>query len=200
MIHDNANLNVANLATYGVTAAIITTLQTSITNFDNTIPKGRVDTTDSGEATHLRATLFKTLSAHWAKIDTLVEMVLTSQPNFYSEYQKVRKVIETGTGSLALKIQANDLQSGEGVANVTLTLAPVKGQAKAAATNTTSNDGNNKNNIVKKTAPGGGSNFKSLPDGDYTVNAKKPGYKVTNVNVGVVNGELTVLNINIDKV
>lgn len=192
VIRDNANTNVAALATYGITAAIITTLQTSITNFNNSIPKGRVDTTDSGEATKLLATLFKTLSANWDKIDTLVEMVRTSQPNFYNEYIKVRKVIEMGTGSLPLKIKATNAQTGAPEANVTLTLAPVNGQFKAAAIN-------DKNVIVKKTAAGGGANYKSLPDGDYIVNAKKPGFKETNTNVSVINGELTVINIQLDK-
>ena len=194
VIRDNANTNVAALATYGVTAAIITTLQTSITNFNNTIPKGRVDTTDSGEATQLLVSLFKTLSANWAKIDTLVEMVRTSQPNFYNEYQKVRKVIETGTGSLPLKIQATNAQTGAPEANVTLTLIPTNGLLKAAAAN-----GNGKSNIVKKTATGGGSNYKSVADGTYTVEAEKPGFKKVIETVNVVNGELTVLEIKMEK-
>jgi len=192
VIRDNANTNVAALATYGVTAAIITTLQTSITNFNNSIPKGRVDTTDSGEATKLLATLFKTLSANWDKIDTLVEMVRTSQPNFYNEYQKVRKVIETGTGSLPLKIKATNAATGAPEANVTLTLTPSNGLMKTAATN-------GKSNIVKKTAAGGGSNYKSLADGTYTLEAEKPGFKKVTETVNVVNGELTILEIKMEK-
>jgi len=192
VIRDNANTNVAALTTYGITAAIITTLQTSITNFNNTIPKGRVDTTDSGEATKLLATLFKTLSANWDKIDTLVEMVRTSQPNFYNEYIKVRKVIETGTGSLPLKIKATNALTGAPEANVTLTLIPTNGLMKAAAPN-------GKSNIVKKTAAGGGSNYKSLADGTYTVTAAKPGFKDVTETVNVVNGELTVIEIKMEK-
>jgi hypothetical protein len=136
--------------------------------------------------------LFKTLSANWDKIDTLVEMVRTSQPNFYNEYIKVRKVIETGTGSLPLKIKATNAQTGEPEANVTLTLTPANGLMKAAATN-------GKSNIVKKTATGGGSNYKSLADGTYTVTATKPGFKDVIMTVNVVNGELTVLEIKMEK-
>ena len=191
VIRDSANANVAALATYGVTAAILTTLQTSITNFNATLPKVRVDTTDSGEATKLLATLFKTLMSNWAKIDTLVEMVRTAQPSFYSEYQLVRKVIVLGTGSLALKVQANDAQSGEALANVTLTLTPASTALRAASTA--------KTNIVKKTAKGGGSNYKGLADGDYTVVAKKPGFKDVTTTVSVVNGESTLLEIAMEK-
>lgn len=191
VIRDNANANVAALGTYGVTAAIVTALQTAITNFSATLPKVRVDTTDRGEATKLLATLFKTLLANWAKIDTLVEMVRTAQPNFYTEYQLVRKVIVLGTGNLALKVQANDAQNGVGLANVTLTLTPANTTLRAASTTQT--------NIVKKTAKGGGANYKGIADGEYTVVAKKPGFKDVATSVSVVNGELTLLEIQMEK-
>lgn len=191
VIRDNANANVAALAPYGVTAPILTTLQASITSFNTSIPKVRVDTTDRGEATKLLASLFKTLLSNWAKIDTLVEMVRTAQPNFYNEYQLVRKVIVMGTGSLALKVQANDAQSGDSLANVTLTLTPANTALRAASTAKTT--------VVKKTAKGGGSNYKSLADGDYTVVAKKPGFKDVVTTVSVVNGESTVLEIKMEK-
>jgi hypothetical protein len=192
IIRDNANTNVAALATYGVTAALITTLQTSITNFTNTIPKVRVGTTDSSEATKLLSTLFKTLKTNWAKIDTLVEMVKTSQPNFYYEYHEVRKVIEAGTGSLPLKIKVTNAQTGAPEANVRLRLTPANGQLKAAA-------GNGKGVVVKKTAKGGGSIYKNLADGPYILEAEKPGLKKVIEPVNVVNGEYTVVEIKMEK-
>lgn len=194
LIRDNANVNVSALSTYGVTAAILTTLQTSITNFSNSIPKVRVDATDSGEATKLLVTLFKTLTANWSKIDTLVKMVQTSQPNFYNEYILVRKVIETGVGSLPLKVKAVNAQTGEPEANVTLTLIPTNGLSKVA-----SNSRGNGKDLVKKTADGGGCNYKSLDDGSYIIEAEKPGFKKTSEIVNVVNGQLTVLEIKMEK-
>jgi hypothetical protein len=191
VIRDSANANVAALATYGVTAAILTALQASITNFSATIPKVRVDSTDKGESTKLLAGLFKTLVSNWAKIDTLVEMVRTAQPNFYAEYKLVRKVIVQGTGSLALKVQANDAQSGEALANVSLTLTPASTALRAASTS--------QKTAVKKTAKGGGANYKGLADGEYTVVAKKPGFKDVTTTVSVVNGEFTVLEIRMEK-
>ena len=188
VIRDNANLNVAALATYGVTAALITNLQTTITNFSNLIPKGRVVTTDSGEATQTLITLFKTLVTNWAKIDTLIEMVRVSQPTFYDEYQKVGKIIVMGTGSLALKIKATNAETKSPEANVTLTLTPTNGQLKSATASA-------KKGVVKKTAAGGGSNYKSVADGVYTLTAKKTGFKEVTETVNVVNGEMTVVEI-----
>ncbi len=91
VIYDSANTNVAALATYGVTAAILTTLQTAITNFNAAIPKPRIGIADKKQATDQLVTLFDTLDTNFAKIDMLVEMVKVSQANFYNEYKNFAK-------------------------------------------------------------------------------------------------------------
>jgi len=192
VIHDTANGQVANLATYGITAAILTAQQTSITNFNTAIPKDRVDVTDSGAATKLIATYIKTLLTNWEKIDTLVEIVKTTQVGFYDEYHKVRKVIDTGAGSLSLKVQASETLSGNGIANVSISIAPANTQMKAMSVQS-------KKAEVKKTASGGGAHYKSLTDGDYVVTATKPGFKDVTMTISVVNGEYTVLDIPMEK-
>lgn len=192
VIHDTVNGQIANLATYNITAALLTTQQTSITNFNAAIPKDRVDVTDSGAATKLIATYIATLLTNWKKIDTLVEMVKTTQPAFYAEYHNVRKIINTGAGSLSLKVQASDATSGDGVANVSLSIAPANGQMRAMSVQSKKAD-------VKKTAKGGGANYKSLEDGEYVVTASKPGFKDVVMNISVVNGESTILEIPMEK-
>jgi hypothetical protein len=192
VIHDSANANVAALATYGVTAAILTTMQTAITNFSGAIPKGRVGTTDGEQSTQQLATLFNTLKTNWAKIDKLVAMVQTAQPNFYQEYLNVRKVISTGNGSFALQASATEINSGEPISKATFTFAPSNGLLKSAATN-------GKDNIVKKTAAKGKFNIKSMPEGTYTVTITKPGYKDQVVTINVVSGELAKLDVILEK-
>jgi hypothetical protein len=192
VIRDNANTNVTALATYGVTAVMITTFQTTINNLNVLIPKGRVTTTDSGEATQTLVTLFKTLTTNWDKIDTLVEIVKTSQPSFYDEYHKVGKVIVLGRSSLPLKVKTTNAITGAPEPNVILTLIPVNGQLKASAAN-------GRNSIIKKSALGGGSNYKNLPDGTYILEAEKPGFKKVTETVNVVNGEYTLLEIKMEK-
>ena len=192
VIHDSASANAANLAAYSITEAMISEQQTLIDNFSAAIPQKRLKTTDSGKTTKLLASLFKALLDQWAKIDTLVEMVRDSKPEFYYEYHKVRKVIVLGKGSLTLKVRATNAQTGGAEANVTLTLTPATEQAKAAGAN-------GKSSVVKKTAAGGGSYYKSVADGIYTVTAKKPGFRNVVETVSVVNGEMTVLEIKMEK-
>jgi len=192
VIYDNATIYVADLASYGVSAAAITALQTGIANFNNAIPTGRIDKTDSGAATYLLKTLFKSLVTNWAKIDVLVGMVRGSEAAFYAEYKHVRSVIYTGAGSLSLKIQAKDGVTGEGVANVALTIVAANSELKGLTPA-------ERKGAVKKTAKGGGVRYKGLADGDYVVTASKPGFKVVSVTFSVVKGEYRVLEILMEK-
>jgi len=192
VIHDNANIEIENLDAYGVNSEILSTQESSIINFNKAIPKDRVDITDSGAATKLIATYIKTLLTNWEKIDTLIEIVKTTHVSFYDEYHKVRKVIDTGAGSLSLKVQATETVSGNGIANVSISIAPANTQMRAKSIQS-------KNAEVKKTASGGGAHYKSLADGDYIVTATKPGFKDATMTISVVNGEYTVLEIPMEK-
>ena len=125
-------------------------------------------------------------------MNAAVEIIRLTQVNFYNGYQKARKVIETGTSTLALKIQATNAETGEPEANVTLTITPTNGHLKAATAN-------GKSSVVKKTAKGGGAQVKNTPDGTYTVVAKKTGFKDVTEMINVVNGEMTVLEIKMEK-
>lgn len=195
VIYDRANANVTALTPYGVTAANLASLLTSITNYNTAFPKGRVGTTDTEQATQQLTALFKTLMDNYNKVDMLVEMVRTTQPNFYNEYKKVRKIIDTGAKSLILKANVSDSETGDPLANATLTFTPTNGMLKAVARTAKSNG----NGLSKKTAAGGGLHMKSMEDGTYLVIASKPGYKDKEVTVSVVNGEMTVLNIDLEK-
>jgi hypothetical protein len=120
--------------------------------------------------------------------------------NFYNEYRTTRKIIDTGTGSLALKGTATELQSGEPVQNATFTFQPATaGQLKAMNSSATGKINGN-SPIVKKTAAKGIFNIKSMPEGTYTVTITKPGYKDQIATVSVVNGELANLDVELEKV
>jgi hypothetical protein len=54
-------------------------------------------------------------------------------------------------------------------------------------------------NVPWREGMGGGAHEKNLPDGTYNYTAKKTGRKETNGTVDIVNGEMTVLEIKMEK-
>jgi len=193
VIRENAEAKLASLTEYGVTAAMIVMLQTTTTSFNGKIPTGRVSTADSGESTQKLVDLFQILRTNWGKIDALVEMVHTSQPYFYDEYMKVRRVIPAGSSSMALMVKTVNALSGEPEPNVAIALTPVNDDLKLITAS-------GKNKISKKTAKAGGCYYKNLVDGTYSVDAKKPGLKPVSKTVSVVSGERAVLEILMEQV
>lgn len=183
VIYDRANANVVALNTYGVTPALLTNLLAAINAYNVSIPKPRLGIADKKGATLQLALLLKSVDDNLLKIDTLVEVVRMLQPAFYSEYKNVRKIIESGVSSLTAKGKVTDSVSGDGLKGVT-----VKFTAE-----------NNSDVVVKRTADKGGFNVKTLSEGTYNVTVSKPGYKDAVVTVNVTNGELSVIDVKLEK-
>jgi len=196
VIYDRANTNLAALATYGITAAILTNLLTAITNYNAAIPKPRLGINDKKQATAQLAVLLDTVDSNLLKIDSLAEIVRLTQVNFYNGYKNARRIVETGVGSLALRGAAIEIQSGEPITNATFTFNHNGGTIKTAMASS-STDGNG--TIVKKTASKGNFNIKSMPEGTYSVTVTKPGYKDKVVTVSVTNGELCDLVVEMER-
>ena len=192
VIYDRANSNLAALSTYGVTAPILTTLLNALNAYNTAIPKPRLGIADKKIATTQLVSLLKTVDDNLAKIDTLVEIVRITQPNFYNEYKTARKIVETGVGSLALKGKITDSVSGAGLKGATITITPDSSNKSLKASG-----GNSA--VVKRTADKGGFNVKSLAEGSYSVTISKPGYKDAVVTVDVTNGELSVVDVELEK-
>ena len=187
VICDSANAHIEALNTYSVSPASITTLQQLITDYSEAIPKVRIGKTDSTEATKQLAEEFKLLLTTWAKIDTLIEMLCTSSPAFYNEYQNVRKIIDTGVGYLSVKGSVTDAVSGEPIKGVTVEFYASRSRDL-------------KPYLVKKTADKGGLNINSMPVDTYRIVAKKEGYVEHTSSLSVNDGETSFLNISITKV
>ncbi len=187
-VYDRAQTNIAALATYNVTPASQTALLNAINAFNGAIPKPRLGIDEKKQATQQLAVLFKTFDVTLENMDAAVEIVRLSQANFYNGYRTARKVIGSGTGSLALKIKAKNASTQKPEPNVTLLLT---------LTDETRNSFGigKRESVLKTTAAGGGSQFKVMADGVYTLTAKKNGFKEVVKTVNVVDGEMTVVEI-----
>jgi hypothetical protein len=193
LIYDKANANLAALATYGITAAILATLKSAIDLFNASIPKPRLGITEKKQATDQLDKLFKANDAILETFDTIVEVVRLTQPVFYAAYKNNRKVVETGTGSLSVKGLITDATTGAPLKGVSVSFSLDGAAVKAkAATNA-------KPDLVKKTAEKGGFNIKTLTAGIYVVTIKKNGYADQVTTVAVSDGEMSELNVQLTK-
>jgi len=190
VIYDRANANVAALATYSVTPAIVANLLTALNAYNVAIPKPRLGVTDKKRATEQLAFLLKEVDDNLTKIDVLVEIVKVTQATFYSKYKSVRKIIETGTGSLSVKGKITDADSGEGLKGAKVSFA-------SDATGKAINVGGGA--TVKKSADQGGFNIKSLAEGSYLVTVSTPGYKNAVVTVYVTVCALCVVDVALEQ-
>jgi len=195
IIYDRAQTNVAALASYGITAATQTAFLAAINAYNASLSTPRVNTTVTSQATKQLVLLFDTADAALENMDASVEIIRLTQPNFYNGYRTARKIVNTSVSTFAFKAKVTDAQTGAPLANVTLTFIPVSntGTLKAASTS------NGKASIVKKTANGGGLNVKNMPDGTYQVEIEKPGFKKQIVTINIVNGEMFVLEVALEK-
>lgn len=196
IVYNRAHPIIESLAPYGITAATQTALLAAINTYNATIGKPRVSRTETRQTTKELERLFKTAETALANMDAAVEIIRISQPAFYDGYKNVRRVYDTGVGSLAIKGLVIDALSGEPIKRATLLFTLNEnngnnGMAKSAKMAAES--------IIKKTAEKGGFNIKSMPSGMYTVTIKKVGYADQVTTVAVADGELAEINIQLSK-
>lgn len=191
-IYDRAQANLAALATYQVTAATQTALQTALANFEKSIGQPRLGTTDTSKATKQLVRLFKNGDTALDDIDTVVDIIRLTQVDFYNGYKTVRKLVSNGTSTLAIKGLVTDAATGSALKGATITFT-LNGEASFARAL------NGKNGFTKKSAEKGGFLVKSAADGSYDVLIEMPGYKKTSAKVSVVSGKMSVLDIALEK-
>lgn len=191
-IYNRAQTNLAAVAPYGISAATQTTLLNAINAFVAAIPKPRLGTADKKLSTLQVKNGFIAADGALSNIDTLVEILKLTQQNFYSNYKTARKIIETGTSSLAVKALIIDAITGEPIKGVKVKFSLDTSATKAKAARIV-------DDVVKKTAEKGGFIIKSLPSGMYKVTLSKNGYTELIETIAVSEGELTELNIQLSK-
>lgn len=192
IIYNRAQTNVTALAAYGITAATQTAFAAAIKAYSDSLALPRVSETTKVQATKQLELAFKAADTALRNMDTAVEIIRLSQPNFYKGYKTARKIVELGSSTMSLKGLITDALTGAPVKGVNVCLALDNSMMKAAANNPTEQ-------IVKKTAEKGGFNIKSLPAGMYNVTIRKNGYAEQVMQIAVSDGEMTDLKIQISK-
>lgn len=194
IILSRATANATAIAAYGITAAMLTELQTSISTYSAAMAKPISAKTLTKHATENLAILFKEADEILRKrMDLDIELFRISKPDFYSQYQTSRNIISTNGMGLAVIGSAVTVQRGEPIKGVTFSFtAQNKGGVKSASASSVAT-------VVKKSAEKGSFRISSLPEGTYHVSIKKLGYIEQQTIVNVVKGETTTLKIEMEK-
>lgn len=98
-VHDLTNGNAAALAPYGITVAVITDLNTKITNYNNSLGARESSVAQQVGATTQVKSLFKKADKQLTEqIDLIMESFAGSDPQFYDEYKQARVIYDLGGG------------------------------------------------------------------------------------------------------
>lgn len=190
MVYDKAQENIDSLGPFGITAETQNNLQNAINEYKESVSKPRLGQKEKKEATNELKRLFKESDDLLERMDAVIYIIRDKQPALYNRYMELRKVVVTGTGSLAMKAAAVEMPSGIPLKGVKFNFSPENP--------TMGNVGNG--NLVKKTADKGTFYIKNLAEGTYRIRVSKIGYKDKELKVNIIPGEMLDLEVEMEKV
>ncbi|MEI6060304.1 MAG: carboxypeptidase regulatory-like domain-containing protein [Bacteroidota bacterium] len=192
-ILDLALANADVLGPYGFTSETASTLSGLIQAYEQALPQPKMGIDETKQVTANLNLRFKRNDAILVKTDALVALLEDTQPDFCHSYENLRRMVTYGSGTLALKVQVSDKETGEGIEGVKAEIeeAEMEGNATKA--------GSELSKSVKYTAENGGFYVKSLIEGKYTLTVSKAGYKTQVLQMIVNNGEMCNVEIDLER-
>lgn len=191
-IHGRIEPKLSAMTEYQLTAATQQSFLQAINDCKASLATPRINKVTQKVATAKLAELFKNGDAVLKEMDAVVEIIRTTEADIYLGYKSARKVIETGTGKLAVKGLVTDSQNGDPVKGVTVSFWLDGNLSKVIAADEPPL-------VVKKTAEKGGFNIASLPGGTYRATLQKAGYAEQTLTVYVNDGELTTMDLKLAR-
>jgi hypothetical protein len=175
-IHKLATENISALEPYNITAVTIEKLNTAIIAFSNIYPVPKEHITIKKMATSDIKKYFTDATTQTTTMDALVNMLSTTQPEFYQHYFLTRKTEKPAHITLALKANVTDTDNNP--------LAKVRVTSEQITFKKT-----------KFTTKIGNFQFKNLASNVYTFTFSKAGYITQTQQVPITSGERTELKI-----
>ncbi len=187
-IYDRVQANISSLEEQGITADTQKEFLDAINAFNNAIAAPRTGITERKQATQKLPVLFDAADVEIDTLDLAAGSAKGEYPDFYNGYKNSRKLVDTSSGSLALKAAARDIANGEPLSGALFTF-------KQEATITSGGYGE----IIKKTSRKGNFHLKSMNAGTYKVVISKDGYLGKEAMVKVNEGERSELIVELEK-
>lgn len=191
-IYSAANPIATSLVSYGVTAAALTALKTSIDSFTVSIPTPQLSTHERAVLNERMLLSLKTAEQNLEKIDAMMEVIRLSQPDFYLLYKKVRKVV-LASNILSIQGKVVDAKTGKEINGVHLEIMPMLTKTEKSLASKT------EESMLKVSRIKGGFRIKNLAHGSYQVKASKPGYADQTITVYVSDGERSNIDLNLER-
>lgn len=193
ILHAKATEHMQGAETYDITPEYLTNLYSLIEQFRQAIPSTRARVTESKAVTDQLALLTKENDMLLENMDTLVEVIKYSHPEFYSKYKDTRKVINLTSGSLALIVNIANSGNDESIKGATITIL------HASKDNASIPDLAQKT-VLKRISKNGTVRVKHLPKGTYIIIIEKPGYETVTQTVSISSGDKVVVEIKLTKI
>jgi hypothetical protein len=180
IVRDEGNNNLAALADYNVTSAMVADLSGSIAAFELLIPRPRVALNIRKNATESLVLRFREMDGILNVMDGLIETLSEGQPVFYETYQNARIIVDIGKTGGGLKGTVTDDTSGIVLEGVRVEL-PESGKVSF-----TNGDGNY--------------HFLKLKPGRYRVTASKEGYVTLDAEAVIEENKIRDLDLRLVRV
>ena len=188
IIFDKAESNFEALTGYGITKETQTEMSDYISRYNAALSGPRVAKTETVKATKQMSSLFEHAELLLSAISAAIGIIKIAQPIFIKGFETAKKVVMTGTTSLALRASAVDSRNGAAVKGAKFVFRPENMNLAEGE----------QAEIVKTTAEKGNFRIRSIKQGTYNVTISKPGYKEKIVSVVVSDGEMTQLNVELE--
>ena len=171
----------ANLAPYGITAALLTTYNTTLAAFAAIMKNPIGAIAKRKEATEkIEDFIVEIADILDTRMDNLIGMLNVPQPSFVGIYKNLRAVNATGSNQLSLTITTLNAVSNDPIPNVNLELV---GEG-----------------ITRVSSERGYNTITNLVAGSHQIKAMHPNYKPKAETFTVVTGETTELVLLLDPV
>jgi len=191
-MYGRAQAKLAALATYNVTAASQTALQTAINNFLAFIPKPGEGVNDSKQTSVKLSDVFKSQDLTMAKIESLMSIIKYAQPAVYAAYLDAAQIIPIGRRKDAVHCYAFDSATKIGIKGVQFTFTMVADSQNKAVENAES--------IIRTSSTKGGLRVKSMEAGTYDVKVVYTGFYEEETSVVYNGNDLVKLDIHLKRI
>ena len=160
-----ATENLTDAAPFGVSQVIIEEIDVMIANFNTNIPLPRMSILNKKILTYEIKKLFTIANDYIKSMDTLVNILELTNPEFYQKYYFSRKTVNNHGKKLSMRGTVINEQEVE-IAAVNVSIPSISRTTKTTAK--------------------GYFEFKNLPAGVHNVIFERPGYETTNRQIGTV--------------